>query len=1209
MIRILPLLFTALSLLFPKIAQLQPLKLFNNISSSFISNHDDVNADHPSSLLVEGITKPNAISEKKNNNVVFFDSIIINKYTPVISFDPCNNSINVENASDFNIGDTVLLIQMKGAEMDSSNTATFGTITDYRNAGNYEYNYVKAKSGNNIEMLNVLNRAYDIPTGKVQLVRVPYYHSVTFSQVLTCAAWDGIKGGVLALNVRDTLLLAANIDISERGFRGGMRVSHPFFICDIADFFVTNTNGSYGAVKGESVINTERNFGRGRLGSGGGGGNSHNSGGAGGGNGGSGGGGGNQYDHQAVCTSGLVNGGIGGAPLNYSNAENKIFMGGGGGAGQDNENRSVSGGSGGALGIINARILIPNSNRIILNGGSPLSTNTGPAEDGKSAGGAGGTILLNNNNITSVLSIEARGGNGDKVVGYGTVSYVGPGGGGGGGVIWVNTPFLNANITSNLSGGINGGNINYGNNPWGATSGTIGQVLNNLVLPPDNAALIPNIDSVRFNFNPTACRAFNFDGTGFTNTNPIATYTWDFGDGATANTQNTSHTFSSSGTFNVKLIVTDINGCRDSIVQIVNTNTMNAFAGNDANICTNNIISYQLTGSGGSAGDSYSWQPAALLNDPNIANPSANVTTSTTFYLTITSATGCIGSDSVRVNINPEPVIATFNDTSFCANTTLQLNSTVTGASSYTWSPATAVSNPTIPNPIFTGTANQTITLTATNGTCTTDSSFTVTIKSVPTVATIPDSTLCGPQAIVLTSTGAQTYSWSPAMGLSNPNISNPIFTGNTNSVYTVTGTATNSCSSTDVVNITLVAPPTVSSLADTSVCDNIILNLHAAGANSYSWSPATSVSNPNIANPIFTGTSGTQSLTVTGSSAPGCFSSVSFTVTVNASPVVTTIPDSSICNNQSIVLTSTGAQTYFWSPATYLSNPNISNPVFAGSSGNTYTVTGTNANGCSNSDVVVINVTAPANFVAPPNAVVCINKTIQLNGNNGNNVTYQWSPATGLSNSNTINPTFTPTTAGTIALTLLVRENICNSSASFPVNVEVNRLPTVNASRSNDIDCATPTSELNATGASSYLWTPSNTLNNASIAAPIANPTVNTTYTVIGIDNNGCENSAAIEVKVSDKERGYYVPNSFTPNGDGLNDCFGVKQWGNVADLYFIIYNRWGEKVFETRNVNICWDGLQKGSPADPGNYVYYITSKSLCGDQVRKGNVLLIR
>jgi gliding motility-associated-like protein len=519
------------------------------------------------------------------------------------------------------------------------------------------------------------------------------------------------------------------------------------------------------------------------------------------------------------------------------------------------------------------------------------------------------------------------------------------------------------------------------------------------------------------------------------------------------------------------------------------------------------------------------------------------------------------------------------------------------------------VSNPNIPNPLFAGTANQTITLSATNGTCTADSSFAVTLKSLPTVTTIPDSTLCGTQAIVLTTTGAQTYSWSPAFGLSNPNISNPTFTGNTNSSYTVTGTATNGCSSTDVINITLAAPPIVSSFADTSVCDNITLNLNATGANTYSWSPATSVSNPNIANPVFTGTSGSQTLTVTGSNSPGCSSSVSFTITVNPSPMVSTIPDSSICNNQTIFLTTTGAQTYSWSPATNLSNPNIGNPTFTGLTGNTYTVTGIAANGCRNTDIVMISVTAPSNFVAPPNADVCINKTVSLDGNNGNNVNYQWSPITGLSNSNTINPTYTPTTVGTKTFTLLMSENICNSSASFTVNVEVNRLPTVNVSSSNDIDCANTISQLNASGASSYLWTPSNTLNNASIASPIASPTINTSYNVVGFDSNGCENSAAVEVKVSDKEGGYYVPNAFTPNGDGLNDCFGVKQWGNVADLYFIIYNRWGEKVFETRNINICWDGQQKGSPADPGNYVYYIQSKSPCGDQVRKGNVLLIR
>src|SRR4029078_5687211 len=88
---------------------------------------------------------------------------IINTYTPVIALNPCENKITVENASTFNTGDTVLIIQMKGAIIDTSNTANFGTVIDYKNAGNYEFNYVKSRSGNIIELKNVVTRQYDIP--------------------------------------------------------------------------------------------------------------------------------------------------------------------------------------------------------------------------------------------------------------------------------------------------------------------------------------------------------------------------------------------------------------------------------------------------------------------------------------------------------------------------------------------------------------------------------------------------------------------------------------------------------------------------------------------------------------------------------------------------------------------------------------------------------------------------------------------------------------------------------------------------------------------------------------------------------------------------------------------------------------------------------------------------------------------------------------
>ena len=200
------------------------------------------------------------------------DSLIINDYTPVLSFDPCKNILNVENASEFNVGDTVLMIQMKGAIIDSTNTAAFGTIKNYRNAGNYEFNYVKSKIGNAIELLNIVERQYDIPLGKVQLVRVPYFQDYNATSVLTCLPWDGNKGGILVFNVQNALQLNANIDVSGRGFRGGIPVQNANYTCNVTDFLTSNKDGSIAAAKGEGIVETSTLlFGRGKISNGGGG--------------------------------------------------------------------------------------------------------------------------------------------------------------------------------------------------------------------------------------------------------------------------------------------------------------------------------------------------------------------------------------------------------------------------------------------------------------------------------------------------------------------------------------------------------------------------------------------------------------------------------------------------------------------------------------------------------------------------------------------------------------------------------------------------------------------------------------------------------------------------------------------------------------------------------------------------------------------------
>jgi gliding motility-associated-like protein len=454
--------------------------------------------------------------------------------------------------------------------------------------------------------------------------------------------------------------------------------------------------------------------------------------------------------------------------------------------------------------------------------------------------------------------------------------------------------------------------------------------------------------------------------------------------------------------------------------------------------------------------------------------------------------------------------------------------------------------------------------------------------------------------------TGA-TYTWQPAAMLNNASIANPVATVNSTTRFYFTVSLPGGCSGIDSVDIIVNPVPVITSLGDTSVCVNGNLQLNASGATSYSWTPATAVSNPAIANPVFTGTSN-QTLTVTGTGTGGCLASNSFNVTVKPVPQVQSIRDTTICSTQAITLTTTGAQTYSWTPSQGLSDPNIGNPVFSGSSGNVFIVTGTAANGCSAKDTVQVTVQQPGVFNTPPDASVCQNGSVTLNGNNGNNVSYQWSPAATLSNPAIINPVATPSTVGNHIYSVTIAESLCNSSNTYNITVVVHGLPDINASRANDLDCTVRTTGLLATGGTQYSWTPASTLSNPNISNPIASPSADIKYIVTGTDANGCKNQDSVMVLVKGTNGRFDIPNSFTPNGDGLNDCFGVRQWGDASEFRMMIFNRYGEKVFETTSINNCWDGKYKGQPADIGAYVYYIKLRNLCGETVKKGNLLLI-
>jgi hypothetical protein len=494
--------------------------------------------------------------------------VIINDYTAASAFDKCKNTLTVADASKYNAGDTVLLMQMKGAVIDSSNTVAFGTITDYKNAGNYEFNYIKTKTGNAIELKNVLTRQYDFADGKVQLIRVPFYQKLNTTVPLTCQQWDGTTGGVLAFNVADTLILNADIDVSGKGFRGGIDpVSSPALFYCYENQYYYPANPDLAAGKGEGIANISaaRSFGKGASSNGGGGGNSHNAGGAGGGNSNTGGLGGYQY-LNTPCNAPAPpdNRAISGNALLYSNAANKIFLGGGGGAGHTNnpEGFMALGGNGSGIIIISADKIKTNGRKIISNGnaGNACSLTATGCHEGMGGGGAGGTVLLKINSYLDNTAVETKGGKGADMTTAGLFK-TGPGGGGGGGMVWLSNTAAPAAVAIANTGGANGVCTGYANDPSGATAGQNGSALFNLQLPVNNTPYKATFDSAKLNVEVSSCTNFKFLGLSDAVTSQIVKWQWLLGDGHIDSVQVFSHNYVSPGTYPVKLIATDIYGC------------------------------------------------------------------------------------------------------------------------------------------------------------------------------------------------------------------------------------------------------------------------------------------------------------------------------------------------------------------------------------------------------------------------------------------------------------------------------------------------------------------------------------------------------------------------------------------------------------------------------------------------------------------------
>jgi gliding motility-associated-like protein len=449
------------------------------------------------------------------------------------------------------------------------------------------------------------------------------------------------------------------------------------------------------------------------------------------------------------------------------------------------------------------------------------------------------------------------------------------------------------------------------------------------------------------------------------------------------------------------------------------------------------------------------------------------------------------------------------------------------------------------------------------------------------------DTLICQGETTALTASGANSYSWTGGISNGVP------FAPSTTSTYSVTGTDTNGCnySSSILVNV-LTAPLVTATASPMQMCNGSSTTLMATGTLSYSWSGG-------VSNGVAFIPSASATYTVTGTDANGCSNTASVFITVLPPPAVTAIASpASVCQNSPTTLSGAGALSYTWSGG-------VTNGVpFTPTSTSTYTVTGTDANGCTQTSTVTVNVVTDVLInIIPNNPILCLGDSIQLTASGA--INYNWIPNSNISATTGSNPFVFPAATSTYTVT---GTDATGCTGTSTVTIDIINDPKLTLTKSGDVECNTNTIQLAASGAASYSWSPASLLSAPNGAVTNATVFEPTTFVVTGVVGS-CIVTDSIRVNVyNNDEAAIFIPNAFTPNGDGNNDCLRVLNKANFSKYYFTVYNRWGQRVFEADNPSDCWDGTFNSQQVQLGTYYFFLQGETRCGKVFKKGDITVI-
>jgi gliding motility-associated-like protein len=715
-------------------------------------------------------------------------------------------------------------------------------------------------------------------------------------------------------------------------------------------------------------------------------------------------------------------------------------------------------------------------------------------------------------------------------------------------------------------------------------------------------------------------------------------HAWTFGDGKTnIGAPNPRNTYVANGQYDIKLIVRDRYGCADSIFKPKYVNIDVPFADftvSDSTInCPPLIARFQFKGS---YYQSYRW-------DFGDGDAALNKDTATKFYgipgtyiaqLVVTSPGGCTDTAFKTMTIFGPKGTLNFVPLGGCVPTTINFTVTTQNTDSVKWffgDNNVNLGRDTITSNTYrdSGSFVPLVVLKDASG-CEFPIRPATPIKIVKafpnftaTNRTVCDAGFVNFRDSTLTNGSITAWDWDFGDGGTGTGAA-PQHYYTASGSYNVRLTVTTEFGCQESITIPnfvkVVASPVTSINSVDTVCQNrtiLFQGVTAPDTSALSWKwnfangNTSNLQNPPAQPYIVPGSFSVQMI-VTNSS--GCMDTVVKAITVHPLPNINAGLDTAICLGQSITLNATGGSAYTWlAPNSTLSCINCPNPTATPTVTTLYNVRGISAVGCSVDDSIRITVVQPSTVVAPPSDSLCQGLGIQLFAT-GTQL-YSWSPTTGLNNPLSASPIARPTSTTTYVVTGSDYKRCFVTSDSVTISVFPYPVFDLGQDTTITVGSSVPFNPISSTDIVSIKWSPVTGLSCTDCPNPIAKPKQKTTYTATVTNNGGCITNEEITIYVICTNENIFIPNTFSPNNDGMNDVFYPRGRGLAQIKSIKVFSRWGQQVFQNTNFvandpSKGWDGTFKGQLLPPDVYVYMV--EIICENNeiiTLKGDIMLVR